>query len=151
METIGATQGALTPAIIGATRGGLREARNRILLALNDEVQYRMAIYRATGDAELAAHGYEWAKEPGASIDPAEVFATLAGEVGKRLRMTDMAIPEELYRRMIEQPGLPAWTHRNSNGGVFYVAKAWAIEEASGIDLSELISEIMVEALRHVR
>lgn len=152
METIGATQGALTPAIIGATREGLREARNRILLALNDEVQYRMAIYRATGDAELAAHGYEWAKEPGIDWgDPVEVFAALAGEVGKGLHGAAVVIPEALYRHMIEQPGLPVWTHRNPNGGFFYVAEAWAIEEASGIDLSELISEIMVEALRYVR
>lgn len=52
---------------------------------------------------------------------------------------------------MIEQPGLPAWTHRNPKGGLFYVAEAWAIEEASGIDLSALVSAPFMEALSYVR
>ncbi len=151
METIGATQGLLTPATIEATRGNITRARNRIITALDTELQHRMAIYRATGDADLAVQGHEWIKELGARTDPVWVFAILAGEVGKRLHGADVAIPEELYRRMIEQPGLPAWTHRNPDGGLFYVAEAWAIEEASGIRLPDLVTEPLMEALRYVR
>jgi hypothetical protein len=86
----------------------------------------------------------------GETPDLVTVLAICAGAVGKRLHGAEVVISEELYRHMIEQPGLPVWTHRNPHGGVFYVAKAWAVEEATGISLPAIVSGIVGEVLRYV-
>lgn len=145
METSSASEAALSSRCIEATAEDLRLVRNRELVALEEDVKYRLAIYHATQNASLALQGFDALAPSG--LDLIEVLATLCGELSRRLRVADVCITEELHRHMLRTPGLPTWTHRGLEGRVFYVGKVWAVAEAAGIDLTPLVCDPFLEAL----
>lgn len=132
----------------------LLDARSRVVSSIAQEAQQRLSIYSATGNAELAAEGAPWAMEMAKaafqSMDPERpnmdtIKGHLAGELARRLYGEVLCIPEELHQHMTEKPGLPAWTERGLEGGMFYLAKAWGVAEVLGLDIGRLAAEALRE------
>lgn len=140
-------QELLSAESLEAAREAIHRSRNSLIDALAADVRNRLAIFEATKDAALAFQGIQWAESVGEALDPVTVRAALSGELGTRLGAAEVCIPEELFHLITQQPGLPAWTHRNPNGGLFYVAKVWALAEASGIDLRPIVCGPFLETL----